>query len=177
MPRVFCLGGWSPQLPAGFLVPRGTQVHGRKPTPFAYRTVTICGRPFQRRSARVWFLTSWRGGSPSRPDLQHPRGIGPPSVKPPGFRLIPVRSPLLGESRLISLLRGTKMFQFPHLPPWAYCDSAHSNTVFPCWVAPFGYPRLCLLDSSPGLIAVLPRPSSALGTKASTARPYSLDLR
>jgi hypothetical protein len=33
-----------------------------------------------------------------------------------------------------------------------------------------------LLDSSPGLIAVEPRPSSALDAKASTMRPYSLDL-
>src|SRR5262249_56481922 len=35
-----------------------------------------------------------------------------------GFGLFPVRSPLLGESRLLSLPRGTKMFQFPRLPPW-----------------------------------------------------------
>ena len=33
------------------------------------------------------------------------------------FGLFPVRSPLLGESRLFSLPRGTKMFQFPRLPP------------------------------------------------------------
>src|SRR2546422_2819752 len=36
------------------------------------------------------------------------------------FRLFPVRSPLLGESRLISLLQGTKMFQFPCLPSRTY---------------------------------------------------------
>ena len=30
-----------------------------------------------------------------------------------GFRLVPVRSPLLGESRLISTPPGTEMFQFP----------------------------------------------------------------
>ena len=41
-------------------------------------------------------------------------------------------------------------------------------------VAPFGNPRLSLLDSSPRLIAVLPRPSSALDTKASTVCPYRL---
>ena len=34
-----------------------------------------------------------------------------------GLSYIPVRSPLLGESRLISLPRGTEMFQFPRLPP------------------------------------------------------------
>ena len=31
------------------------------------------------------------------------------------FRLFPVRSPLLGESRLISIPRGTEMFQFSRL--------------------------------------------------------------
>ena len=38
----------------------------------------------------------------------------------PGFGLVPVRSPLLGESRLISRPRGTKMFQFPRFPPPPY---------------------------------------------------------
>lgn len=32
------------------------------------------------------------------------------------FRLFPFRSPLLRESLLLSFPRGTKMFQFPHLP-------------------------------------------------------------
>ena len=43
-------------------------------------------------------------------------------------------------------------------------------------VAPFGYPRLGSLDSSPRLFAVLPRPSSALNAKSSTMYPYPLDL-
>ena len=33
------------------------------------------------------------------------------------FGLFPVRSPLLGESRLISLPAGTEMFHFPAYPP------------------------------------------------------------
>lgn len=37
------------------------------------------------------------------------------------FRLIPVRSPLLGESRLFSFLPVTKMFQFTGLPPGTLC--------------------------------------------------------
>ena len=35
----------------------------------------------------------------------------------PRFGLFPVRSPLLGESRLISVPPGTEMFQFPRLAP------------------------------------------------------------
>jgi hypothetical protein len=33
------------------------------------------------------------------------------------FRLIPVRSPLLGESMFLSIPAGTEMFQFPAFPP------------------------------------------------------------
>ena len=90
---------------------------------------------------------------------------------PLGFRLFPVRSPLLGESLLISLPQGTKMFQFPWFPlPWPMC-SAKSAQVLPGQVVQFGNPRLSLLDSSPRLIAVSPRPSSALYTEASTTCP------
>ena len=49
--------------------------------------------------------------------LQPPSGIGPQTVKPDRFGLFPVRSPLLGESLLISLPQGNLMFQFPCLPP------------------------------------------------------------
>ena len=41
----------------------------------------------------------------------------------PGFGLVRFRSPLLAQSRLISLPRGTEMFQFPRLPPYALFDS------------------------------------------------------
>ena len=41
----------------------------------------------------------------------------PARLTPRRFRLLPVRSPLLGESHLISLPPGTEMFQFPGLAP------------------------------------------------------------
>ena len=69
---------------------------------FAYGTLTPYGPPFQARSAT-------RSVS---------RLLGPTTPKgfdPPRFGLFPVRSPLLGESRLISLPPGTEMFQFPGL--------------------------------------------------------------
>src|SRR5256886_7634904 len=40
------------------------------------------------------------------------------------FRLFPVRSPLLGESRLISVPAGTEMFHFPALASMALCIQA-----------------------------------------------------
>ena len=44
---VFSLGGWSPLLPTGFHVSRGTLDTGRSSIAFAYRTVTFFGPPFQ----------------------------------------------------------------------------------------------------------------------------------
>ncbi len=52
--------------------------------------------------------------------VQPPFGIGPQATQPYGFGLIPFRSPLLGESRLLSFPQGTEMFQFSWLPPQAY---------------------------------------------------------
>ena len=39
--------------------------------------------------------------------------LQPPETEVTGFGLFPVRSPLLGESLLISLPLGTEMFHFP----------------------------------------------------------------
>src|SRR5262245_31947739 len=52
-----------------------------------------------------------------RLDWIHPRGFRPrnPGRCPARFGLVPVRSPLLRESRLICVPPGTEMFQFPGL--------------------------------------------------------------
>ena len=67
--------------------------------------------------------------------------------------------------------RGTEMFHFPRLPPTGLCVQPAVIPYNRDRVAPFGNPRLSLLDSSPGLIAVMPRPSSALDAKAFTVCP------
>ncbi len=54
--------------------------------------------------------------------------------------LLPVRSPLLGESRLISFPRGTEMFQFPRFASFDYDSSNDSASMH--WVSPFGHRRL-----------------------------------
>ena len=56
-----------------------------------------------QRSFRV------RGYHPLSPDFPD-RSTNTPAIT---CRLFPVRSPLLGESRLISFPLGTKMFKFP----------------------------------------------------------------
>ena len=74
--RVFSLGGWSPQLPAGFLVSRGTQA----PAPRPRASLRVRGshplRPaFPDRSAR---MPPDRGKTPRRP-------CNPGRPKPPGL--------------------------------------------------------------------------------------------
>ncbi len=59
-----------------------------------------------------------------------------------GFRLIPVRSPLLRESRLISFPRATKMLQFARLPPHALWIQAWVTPHDRRGVTPFGNLRV-----------------------------------
>ncbi len=91
------------------------------------------------------------------------------------FRLIPVRSPLLGESRLISSPRGTEMFQFPRYILHTLCIQAWIFWHYPESVLRFGDPRIKACLQLPGDYRSLPRPSSSTDAKASTICPYSLD--
>ena len=69
------------------------------------------------------------------------------------FGLIPVRSPLLGESRLISTPRGTKMFQFPRFPRRTYGFSAPSQGMTPGALPHSDIPGSTPAGGSPRLIA------------------------
>jgi hypothetical protein len=91
---------------------RGSWYSGCQPGALAcpYRTLTVCGGAFQR--LRV-------GSCPLLLVLQ-PHHL----VMRRWFGLFPPRSPLLRESRLISLRRATEMFQFAHCPPACLLHSA-----------------------------------------------------
>ena len=105
---VFSLRRWSSRIPTGFLVSRGTWV----PAPqslfsFAYGVLTLYDRPSHAVRLKNNFLTlrgacSLLHAGPSTPSLQrlHP-------ITQVRFRLFRVRSPLLAESLLFSLPRGT----------------------------------------------------------------------
>jgi hypothetical protein len=58
------------------------------------------------------------------------------------FGLIPVRSPLLGESLLISFPPGTEMFHFPGLALTDLCIQPEVIRCYPDRVPPFGNPRV-----------------------------------
>ena len=109
--RVFRLGGWSPLLPTGFHVSGGTRgARLRGCLGFAYGAITLSRRPSHAVRLPSHFVTA-RGviaDPPPRRSPHNPGGATPARCTlPPVWPWVPVRSPLLGESRLISLPRGT----------------------------------------------------------------------
>ena len=153
---VLSLGGWSPQIPTRFHVPRGTREHPRGFTDFAYGAITLFGRPFQT--------------VPLSDQLPHRSPTTPTGIASRRFGLIPFRSPLLGESRLISVPPGTEMFQFSGLAPFRVTSLAA------CRVSPFGHSGITVRVQLPRTYRSLPRPSSPLDAKASTVCLIAFDL-
>jgi hypothetical protein len=104
--------------------------------------------------------------------VQPPPRIGSPATERGRFGLLRVRSPLLAESRSISVPRGTEMFQFPRYPPPSRAVPVYDHGG----VAPFGNSRIIACWQLPETFRRLQRPSSAPSAKASTVCLYSLVL-
>ncbi len=96
---------------------------------FAYGAFTPYGRPFQDRSAKETVCNFPRALqnplAPSRDTAQRT----PAGLAFARFRLFPVRSPLLGESRLLSFPPGTKMVHFPGFTPRGLCIQPRGGAV------------------------------------------------
>ncbi len=95
----------------------------------------------------------------------------PQRPKAPRFGLFPFRSPLLRESRLISLPPGTEMFQFPGFASRLTRDDGLAHRR----VSPFGHPRINACVPLPLAYRSLPRPSSPPCAQASPTCFRSLD--
>src|SRR6201981_1476404 len=175
---VFRLRRWSSQIHTGFHGPRATWDPARKSSEFRLRGC----HPLCRRFPGVFgysgaFLLPARSaalaGGPTTPVTQRLL-----AMTRDRFGLFPFRSPLLRESRLLSLPVGTEMFHFPTLPPPALCVQAGAMGHY----APSGFPirkspDRSLVADSPGLIAgsyvlhrlLVPRhPPCALNNLATT---------
>ena len=72
------------------------------------------------------------------------------------FSLFRFRSPLLTESRLLSLPVGTEMFHFPTFPPLALCVQARVTGLASSRVSPFGNPRITVWLSTPRGLSQIP---------------------
>ena len=81
---------------------------------------------------------------PTTPDTQRL-----PAITRNWFGLFRFRSPLLTESRLLSLPVGTEMFHFPTFPPHALCVQAWVTGHDSCRVSPFGNPRINARSAAP----------------------------
>ena len=144
--------------------------------PFTYGTLTLYSATFQNASARQQLCNSVERlvtllFGPTTPYRQRHQALTPAR-----FRLFPFRSPLLRESLLLSFPQGTEMFQFPWFPLPALFYSDRSNTVF----RGIGLPHSDIHGSTlgrqlPVAFRSHPRPSSALGAKASTVGFCSLE--
>jgi len=131
------LEGGPPCFPQGFSGPvvLGVTNQGGARA-FVYRALTVSGgRSHDLRLAP--HLVTPRAAP-------HPCPTTPPRVPPARFRLLPVRSPLLGESRLFSSPRGTEMFQFPRFasPPYRFRGRCVGMT-------PRGFPHSGIRGSRP----------------------------
>ena len=116
------------------------------------------------------FLFRVRGYHPLWPDFPD-RSTRVVSLVPTG--LFPVRSPLLRESRLISIPPVTEMFQFTGFALYAYLFSIK-------YLLRGGFPHSDITGSKlvcqlPDAYRRLPRLSSPSTAKASTICAYSLD--
>ena len=137
-------------------------------------------------TCRPWMDVRVRGPSPvspafpcrsARASMDICAGPATPRAQcAPRFGLVPVRSPLLGESRLISLPPGTEMFQFSGLPPSGICVLPEVRGDGPPRVRPFGDLRVGEHVPLAAAYRSLSRPSSASCAKASTVRPYHLHI-
>ena len=119
---------------------------------------------------RLWRAVPGRFGVASYSHVAVPQ---PQRCKHPWFGLFPVRSPLLGESRLLSVPPGTEMFQFPGLAS----GLRRIKGLAPQGVSPFGHRGITACMRLPRAYRSLPRPSSPSRAKASTVRLLSLDLK
>ena len=112
-----------------------------RPLGFDYGTVALCGARFHALRLPNGLVTPAEPAT-ARTGALRPRTSNAWPLALARFRLIPFRSPLLGESRLIYFPRGTEMFHFTRLSPARLCIQRVVTPHYQRWVSPFGNPRV-----------------------------------
>ena len=150
-------------VPASSLkVPRASSYSGSRllPLPFAYTTLTSYGRSFQYRSARL--------------------GLALCGPKPHGARTMVWALPrsLAATYGIIIIFSSSGYLDVSvHRVPSVWLWIHHTVTGSASRVSPFRYPRIPACLRLPVAFRSLSRLSSALSAKASTLRPFLLNLR
>src|SRR3954453_15708931 len=109
---------------------------------FDYRTVTFCGDPFSWSSSNAALCHSLSVRHNRRKSPTPPATQPLPALTRDWFGLFRFRSPLLTESRLLSLPAGNEMFHFPAFPPLALCVQARVTGHDSSPVSPLGNTRI-----------------------------------
>ena len=124
---------WSTRIQTGFHVSRSTWELIRSSHTFKYEAITRYGQASQPVFLIWKFVTSRTAVRQFQLVPQPHSNSGWHLLTSLWFRLLRVRSPLLTDSLLVSFPQGTKMFQFPCLPPYGYAftiqyyDMTHSG--------------------------------------------------
>ena len=141
------MDGGPPRFPQDFSCPVVLRIPLGSSSIFGYGVITLFDRTFQILS-------------PNRLDTIT-RSYNP-SVHAPRFGLFPVRSPLLGESHVdfyswgyldVSILPVSLLLHY-------FIHAGVTEVKSPCWVLPFGNPRIKACLQLPEAFRSLPRPSS-----------------
>jgi hypothetical protein len=153
---VFRLRRWSSRIHTEFLGLRATWDPARESYRFHVQGYHLLCRRFPTSSATHTISYSlpdqqlWLNG-PATPTTQRL-----PALTRDRFGLFRFRSPLLAESRLLSLPAGTEMFHFPALPPPALCVQAGATGNYARQVSPFGNPRIKVWLPTPRGLSQVP---------------------
>ena len=157
---VFRLGGWSPLLPTGFLVSRGTLVPSR------YSRLRLRGcHALWPRFPTVFGSAPFAYRWPATP------GVRRPLVWP-----LPSSLATTKGIEFSFFSSGYLDVSLPRVPPAKLWIHLAVTGHYPGRVPPFGYPWIDAYLRLPMAFRSLSRPSSADSALASTLRSSSLDL-
>ena len=147
-------------------LPRGTQVADQEVARFAYGAITLYGPPFLTGSTHDGLCNS--SGIRQDPNVDSYNPCSETAAAYHAELVWAVPFSLATTQGMISFPPATEMFQFADLPQPGLCIQPGVTGHYPSRVSPFGHPWIKACSQLPRAFRRLPRPSSALGAKAST---------